>query len=128
MRTPTSVCTDGFRHMALRVARGLFRLWLVLSVLLVGGVGVMSWWTFPVVDWVYPSGERPERNPPPAGYVIDPPSSPRANEFNPDEYLAFKVAEERRAAIQFASLLALVPPAFLLAFGSALVWAFRGFR
>jgi len=29
--------------MALRVARGLFRLWLVLSVLWIGGVGVVTW-------------------------------------------------------------------------------------
>jgi hypothetical protein len=34
--------------MALRVARGLFRLWLVLSVLWIGGVAVETWWTFPV--------------------------------------------------------------------------------
>lgn len=32
--------------MALRVARGLFRLWLVLSVLWIGGVAVETWWTF----------------------------------------------------------------------------------
>ena len=34
--------------MALRVARGLFRLWLVLSVLWIGGVGVVTWRHFPV--------------------------------------------------------------------------------
>ena len=33
--------------MALRVARGLFRLWLVLSVLWIVGVGVVTWRTFP---------------------------------------------------------------------------------
>jgi hypothetical protein len=48
--------------------------------------------------------------------------------FNPDEFLAFKVAEERREAIRFASVVAIVPPILLLALGSALVWAFRGFR
>ena len=32
--------------MALRVARGLFRLWLVLSVLWIGGVGVATWRDF----------------------------------------------------------------------------------
>ena len=35
---------------------------------------------------------------------------------------------ERRLAIRDASLLAFLPPAFVLALGSALVWAFRGFR
>jgi hypothetical protein len=33
--------------MALRVARGLFRLWLVLSVLWIGGVGVVTWREYP---------------------------------------------------------------------------------
>jgi hypothetical protein len=33
--------------MALRIARGLFRVWLVLSVLWIGGVGVVTWRTFP---------------------------------------------------------------------------------
>src|SRR6516165_196356 len=33
--------------MALRIARGLFRLWLVLSVLWIGGVAVVTWRTFP---------------------------------------------------------------------------------
>jgi hypothetical protein len=41
---------------------------------------------------------------------------------------AYELAKERREAIWFASLVALVPPAFMLALGSALVWAFRGFR
>jgi|SRR6516162_6881968 hypothetical protein len=39
--------TTDVLNVALRVARGLFRLWLVLSVLWVGGVGVATWWTFP---------------------------------------------------------------------------------
>src|SRR5215510_14410551 len=101
--------------MALRVARGLFRLWLVLSVLWIGGVGVVTWQTFPK-EYVPPSGSRE---------LSDAPKS--ADEFDPDEYLAFKVAENRRSAIWFGGVLALVPPAFVLALGSALVWAFRGF-
>jgi hypothetical protein len=100
--------------MALRVARGLFRLWLILSVLWIGGVGYVTWRDFP----------------PP--YVPDPQratTSPKApsTEFDPDEFLAFASAEERRSAFWFAGGLALVPPAFVLALGSALVWAFRGF-
>jgi hypothetical protein len=35
--------------MALRVARGLFRLWLVLSVLWIGGVGVVTWLNYPLI-------------------------------------------------------------------------------
>jgi hypothetical protein len=34
----------------------------------------------------------------------------------------------RRSTIWHANFLAFLPPAFMLAFGSALVWAFRGFR
>jgi hypothetical protein len=111
--------------MALRVARGLFRLWLVLSVLWIGGVGAVTWRDFPDEPWGL--------NDP---IVEEAPSKPRSDEFNPNEYLASKFAEDRRSAIRHASLLAFVPPsllafvppAFVLALGSALVWAFRGFR
>jgi hypothetical protein len=115
--------------MALRVARGLFRLWLVLSVLWIGGVDVVTWWTFPVDDWVVVS----EKNPPPPGSVIDPKPDPKELPSIADlnaELMRRQVDldKERRAAIQFAVVLALVPPAFALAFGSALIWAIRGFR
>jgi hypothetical protein len=46
----------------------------------------------------------------------------------PDKYWALKLAEARRSEVWYASAVALVPPAFVLALGSALVWAFRGFR
>jgi hypothetical protein len=98
--------------MALRVARGLFRLWLVLSVLWIGGVGVVTWREYPD-DWVRVCGEG---EPPgtrgclPPGFVIDP------RPFWADP------------AIHRGIVLAVVPPAFVLALGSALMWAFRGFR
>jgi hypothetical protein len=104
--------------MALRVARGLFRLWLILSVLWIGGVGVVTWWTFP-------ESELPS--------ICDLPANQRPKEFNCSwvqrvkEYL-FYMDKTQRAAVQSGILLALVPPAFVLALGSALVWAFRGFR
>jgi hypothetical protein len=86
----------------LRIPRGLFRLWLVLSVLWIAGVGIYAWWSFPteVPPWAASS---------------------------PSE-VASLLAEDRRSAIWEASLLAVLPPAFVLALGSALVWAFRGFR
>jgi hypothetical protein len=111
--------------MALRVARGLFRLWLVLSVLWIGGVAVETWRHLPV-DLILTPGKVPP------------------GEFDPDEYLARDLPDfepsnpskqyvlvhdkERRLAIWHASLLAFLPPAFVFALGSALVWAFRGFR
>jgi hypothetical protein len=109
--------------MALRVARGLFRLWLILSVLWVGGVGYVTWSKPPVYDfdWVLPS-ELPSIEE----------LNKRLNEpFDPDLYLREKKDEQRRAAIKaiwLASAIAFVPPAFVLALGSALIWALRGFR
>jgi hypothetical protein len=100
--------------MALRVARGLFRMWLILSVLWIGGVGVVTWRTLPLYETPISWGailipEKAEAERPPwetdAPWII-----------------------EQRAAIRSAILLALVPPVFVLALGSALVWALRGFR
>ena len=97
--------------MALRVARGLLRLWLVLSVLWIAGVGIHAWWAIPLyenpISWgaipVEPLSDAPPL--PDAPWII-----------------------EQRAAIRFAILLALVPPAFVLALGWALAWALKGFR
>jgi hypothetical protein len=48
--------------------------------------------------------------------------------FDPSKPYAILRDKERRAAVESAALLALMPPSFLLAFGSALISAFRGFR
>jgi hypothetical protein len=108
--------------MALRVARGLFRLWMVLSVLWIGGVGVVTWRTFPVMpEWAtnLPS-------------ICDFPANERPEEFDCSWLHRVKgltfMNKEQHAALQSAILLALVPPAFVLALGSALAWAIRGFR
>jgi hypothetical protein len=135
--------------MALRVARGLFRLWLVLSVLWIGGVGGVTWWTWSLPAVPYVNGQikisprdgkqyrydarankwspvpEPSADREVAPWDTPPPS---AGEFDPDKYWALKLAEARRSAIWHANLLAFLPPAFVLALGSALVWAFRGFR
>jgi hypothetical protein len=60
-------------------------------------------------DWV----------PLPAGTQVEPAADEkkRANEL----------AKARREEIWFASLVALAPPVLVLAFGSALAWAFKGF-
>jgi hypothetical protein len=79
---------EGFR-LALRIACGLFRLWLVLSVLWIVAVGIYAWWSFPmeVPPWAASS---------------------------PSE-VASLLAEDRRSAIWEASLQAFLPPAFTLA-------------
>jgi hypothetical protein len=103
--------------MALRVARGLFRLWLILSVLWIAGVGIVTWWTFP-------ESELPS--------ICDLPANQRPKEFNCSwvqwvkEDLVY-MDKTQRAAAESGMLLALVPPAFVLALGSASIWAFRGF-
>ena len=127
----------------MRVARGLFWLWLVLSVLWVAGMAFMVGQSFGSIDQIetlatsswnpsHPSATRCSDN---ASNkftemrlrgCLDPPS--------PEEYLAAKAAaqrtaaEDRRSLFWRANFLAFLPPAFLLAVGWALVWAFGGFR
>jgi hypothetical protein len=102
--------------MALRVARGLFRLWLVLVVLCIGGVGVVTWGTFPAED--------PVR----ASVTFRLTSDLKLGTARGLDGSKNSWARNKRAAIQHSILLAFVPPAFVLALGSVLVWAFRGFR
>ena len=103
--------------MALRIARGLFRLWLVLSVLWIGGVGYVTWKNFPESEWVS---------------TCDLPANERSNDSH-CSWLArvkaeFVMDDEQHAAIQHGILWGLLPPAFILALGWTMAWAFRGFR
>src|SRR5262249_20083053 len=91
-------------HMALRVARGLFRLWLVLSVLWIGGVGVAKWRTF-----VYEYRDVD---------VCEEVEAPAPGSCLPRSF-ALDVNKEGRADFRFALVLALVPPVFVMALGSA---------
>jgi len=113
--------------MTLRVARGLLRLWVVLSVLWIASVALETWWIFPVDDWVLPSADtkRGLTDEEFFGLARKPDAKPA---FDPSKPYQVVRDTERRTTIRSAVLLALAPPAFILAFGSALVWAFRGFR
>jgi hypothetical protein len=82
--------------MALRVAHGLFRLWLVLSVLWIGGVGITTWRTF-----VYPEIVVCEEVEAPAKGSCLPRSI--ILELQPEW------DKDQRAAFHFALALALVP-------------------
>jgi hypothetical protein len=112
----------------MRVARGLFRLWIVFSVVWVGAVVIVAWKTLPVDDWVpvtsveHGPWEDYRPKPLPQDLAQNPPA------FDPSKPYKIVRDSERREAIQFACLAALVPPALALAFGSALAWAFRGFQ
>ena len=67
--------------MTLQVARGLFRLWLVLSVLWIGGVGVVTWPAFdpaklaatkdaPYTGYFDPDAGRQPRTVPTASTIV----------------------------------------------------------
>jgi hypothetical protein len=90
--------------MAFRIARGLFRLWVVLSVLWIGGVGVVTYLNFP------PRLLSDEEVGLPPGFVLEQPNMLRWR------------------AVQTGAEIAIIPPVFILIAGSAFVWAFRGFR
>jgi hypothetical protein len=95
----------------MRIARGLLRLWLVLSVLWIGGVGVVTWPQVPIFDRSMPfSFEEAPRFPVPADY--DP--------FSKSSYLIAWARDDAPVA--------LIPPLLVLAIGSALGWAIKGFK
>jgi len=110
--------------MALRVARGLFRLWLILSVLWVAGVAFMAWEKFADIDRLETQaiGKSDTSIPRPRG-----PWDDYADPMAPP-VVSKTAAEERRTAIWGDGIrIAFLPPVFVLALGAALVWAFRGF-
>lgn len=89
--------------MARRVARGLFRVWLVLSSLWIVGVIVVTLLRFPALSpWWTPEG----------GMFDDIPDAPGWYQ----------------KVIQGAAEVALIPPALSLVVGAALGWAIKGFR
>ena len=119
--------------MALRVVRGLFRLWLVLSVLWIGGVGATTWWTLPLDLCATPPGGLHDCD---ANDVIA--AGPNVQlvekeanskpEFDPSKPYRIPFDDLRRTQIKFGVVSAVLPPIIVLAFGSASVWAFRGLR
>jgi hypothetical protein len=122
--------------MALRVARGLFRLWLVVSVLWIGGVTVVTWSVYRPINLATsdPTPKQVNR--------FDASDHPTTIQVQtPDrvihEFPAGTAAEviDRvmgsywgRHEITQAVELALIPPTLMLVLGSAFGWAFRGFR
>ena len=91
--------------MAVRIARGLFRLWLVLSVLWIGAVVAVTWF-----DLTHPN------------ILTD-------TEVGIPGMFDDLIIEARNIkAVKFGVGLALAPPVLVLVIGWALSWAFRGFR
>ena len=118
----------------MRIGRGLLRLWLVLSVLWVGGVGVTTWWTLPLdLCATPPSGglHHCEANDViAAGPNVDlvKPAANSTSEFDPTKPYRIPFDDLRRTQIKFGAAAAVLPPILVLAVGSGFVWAFRGFR
>jgi len=138
--------------MALRVARRLFRLWLILSVLWFAVVAFIAWERFEYIDYqetrratagwdpsdpragLHPNPSDPFTKRCPAGLNWPDRERLGCSKPTPEEVTVQKAtaseetAEKRQSTIWQLSLLAFLPPAFVLMLGSALVWAFRGFQ
>ena len=127
----------------MRVARGLVWLWVVLSPLWVAWMAVMVGQSFGSIDRTEALATSSWNPSNPSATRCSDNASDKSTELllrgclyppSPEEYLAAKAAAQRKAAEDRRSLfwranfLAFVPPAFVLALGSALVWAFGGFR
>jgi hypothetical protein len=122
--------------MALRVARGLLRVWVVVSIVWVLFIVISGW---DQLSEIFTAIEPP----PGEGGVVLPPG-PYAcwatrNADNP--FVIIQPGVETSANMSLTTawrrcitykmqipIQALAPPLMLLALGSALVWAFRGFR
>jgi hypothetical protein len=106
--------------------RGLFRLWLVLSVCWIVTVGAFTWSILPADEEVPGSakGDTKDLPPPPPGYVLDK-SIPR---FDPDKPYVIVRSAERTERIKSAAVWAFAPPSIILVLGAALAWAIHGFR
>ena len=99
----------------MRVARGMLRLWLVLSVLWIGSIGAVTWLYFPVED---ASGKA-------TGCAPSIPPDICAELMKDDPPIVRVMRSEH---LWWGVSFALIPPMFLLALGASLGWAFRGFR
>ena len=94
--------------MPTQVARKLFRLWLVLSLVWMGGVAIQTWRDIPRDDWV-----RTDINELSGAEIAAP-----VGMFHP-------IA---RVFIEHGVKLAFIPPTIVLASGFVFIWAVRRFR
>jgi hypothetical protein len=81
--------------MTLRIARGLFRLWLILSVLWIGGVGYVTWQHFPI-ELSYTPGKVPPGEFDPDRYLL-------SREF-PDFFGSLQAIQQLQGATRRASI------------------------
>src|SRR5262245_45464080 len=121
----------------MRVARGLFRLWIVISVLWIVGVAAFTWSNWPpasLTDQEVGLNTRPTecdgKNNDECMAIL---TRLGKNPFDAFDLPAPQPGQEplyvakRRDMLSFAAMTALAPPLVLLALGGALGWAFSGF-
>ena len=111
----------------MRILRGLFRLWVVASVIWMLSVGVMTWLTWPVEPKASSETVVLEN-----GYAKPPfdPSKPFTDVATGQMWAnarALFEAERRDAVVKGASI-AIAPPLVVFILGMALLWVVRGFR
>jgi hypothetical protein len=153
MRVALNGTSMGLRDaMALRWSRGLFRLWLIASVLWIAAIGVASWrfdWIPSLTRFVAQTAKPPLDDLPdapwlkegcPPNWMRDKPGgecSPKwardhaettKPPFDPTNPYQIVRDTERWDTIRNASMMALIPPPIVLLFGWAVIWALRGFR
>jgi hypothetical protein len=111
----------------MRITRGLFRLWIVTSILWIALVAVMTWQTWPVDDGTF---TKPTFDPDAylAGKPQFDPSKPfsvgKQTYANSDAF----VAAERRDAVVKGTGIAFAPPLAAFILGMSLLWVVQGFR
>jgi hypothetical protein len=116
------------------VTRGLFRLWIVVSVLWVIGAGSVVWWDYRASNAVLSQKcADPDWAFNPRTKECFPTFVRRLDEepYDVDAYLREAREEVQRMAVQnlgYGALATLLPPIIVLIVGASLVWAIRGFR
>lgn len=138
--------------MALRISRGLFRLWIVLSAFWIAVVAAFTWKVAPTTIETVPSATSTDQNwgekykNPPSETISVPNHSTRRDNWSDvtkplsDADVGISASKDNpfaefvsnstvpRETILIAVQLAFIPPMIVLAIGSALGWAFKGFR
>jgi hypothetical protein len=111
----------------MRIARGLFRFWVVASILWIALVAGMTWQAWPVDDWTIP---KPPFDP--DAYLAGKPQFDPSKPFSDGKQTyanskAYVEAEQRDALMKGAAI-SVAPPVAILILGMSLIWVVRGFR
>src|SRR5262249_16657273 len=111
----------------MRITRGLFRLWVVASILWIASVGVITWQTWPVDDWTI---TKPPFDP--DAYLAGKPQFDPSKPFSDGKHTYANSKEfveaERRDALMKGAAIGITPPVGVLLLGMSLLWVVRGFR